>query len=755
MEQRDPMGDRAQPQDNRPGAIGPDAPAARRSNWWRRKRTPLYPQTHLSECGAASLGIILAHFGRWISLNQLRTDCGITRDGCTAADIVRAAQRHGLRAAGWRRELEQIRQMAMPTIIFWEFAHFMVLEGYSRRGYYVNDPATGRRFVDAKTFDENFTGVVLAFEPGPDFVPGGVRPGVIRQLWRWLQDQRGLLALAALAGLVLALPSIALAALVGIFVDRVLTNGEALGPLLAGATVALGALCLAATLLQRRWLRHAAVRASTSRTTALLTHLLRLPVGYFEHRNSGDLVDRVQSVDMVASSASGQFSSMAIELAMSLFMFAFMAYHDPLLALLVLALAAGGGLLIRVIGRLRLNASHKLRGEQARLRGTAMTALANLESLRANGGEDRFFNRFQSHLASELVHRQQYASLGALTSAVSPIIVTVGSGLVLGFGGLRVMAGALSVGELMALYVVAANFLRPVSQLMQLVDLTQMLDASLRRIADIEGSEADPLLDGPEEAESEGLVTVDGLMRLSGRVQLDFLAFDYGGRTARPTVNLMKGFTIEPGRMVALVGLSGCGKSTLARVIAGLMAPTRGAVCFDGRPRQDLPRTILASSVAHVDQQAGLFAGTVIDNLTMWDASVPEQQVVAAAKDAAIHQEILSRPLGYQSLVEPGGRNFSGGQIQRMEIARALVHNPTLLILDEATSALDAIVEERVHDAIRRRGCTCLIIAHRLSAIRDCDEILVMEDGRIRQRGRHEELFANQDGLYRRLIDAE
>ena len=740
--------------DVRPGMIGSGASTRRGPRWRRHVRTPLYPQTHLSECGAASLGIVLAYFGRWVPLNELRTDCRVTRDGCTAADLVEAAERHGLRAAGWRREPAQLRQMDMPIIVYWEFAHFMVLEGFGRRGhYYLNDPATGRRRVDAKTFYESFTGIALAFEPGPDFVASGAKPSVTRHLWRLLRAQRGLLALAALAGLLLAVPGVALAALVGVFVDRVLTNGEPVGAMLTAATAGLGAVVLVATLLQRRWLRHAAVRTSTSGSADLLTRLLRLSVGYFEHRQPGDLVDRVQSIDALASSASGQFSALAIEFAMSVFMFAFMAYHDPLLATLVLALAALGGVVIRIIGRVRLDASHKLLGAQARMRGTSMAALANLESLRASGSEDRFFQRFASTLASELAHRQQFAQLGALTVAMGPIILTAGSAIVLGVGGLRVMAGALSVGELMAVYVVAASFLRPISQLMRLADLIQMLDPSLRRVADIEDAQADPLLGAPAVPTPERLATVDGKLRLSGRMELDFIAFDYGGRTRRPTINLFDGLLIEPGRMVALVGPSGCGKSTLARVIAGLLSPDRGTVRFDGHPREDLPRTVLTDSVAHVDQQARLFAGTVTENLTMWDATVPEQQIVAAAKDAAIHAEILARPLGYQSRVEQGGRNFSGGQVQRLEIARALVNEPSLLILDEATSALDAVVEARIHDAIRRRGCACLIIAHRLSGVRDCDEILVMEAGRIRQRGRHEALMADRDGLYRRLVD--
>ena len=549
-------------------------------------------------------------------------------------------------------------------------------------------------------------------------------------------------------------PTLALPMLLGSFVDRAMAaNGGGTGAALIAATAGLGVLCLGLTWLQQRCLRLIGLRVSVSRAASLVARLLRLPIDYFLHRNAGDLVARTQSVDRIAASASGHFTGMAIELMMSAFMLAFMIHQDLVLGAVVLGLALGGGAATRVISRLRLNENHQVRREQLQLTSVGMFALRNLDALRASGAEGHFFTRFTGFQARELSARQRFAELGALTASLSPALLMLGSAAVIGVGGLRVIGGHLTLGELMALYVVAASFLRPVTRFIELSDLFQMLEADLQRLEDVVQTEQDPVVEAQAEAGSGGVATLDGKLRLAGRLELAGVGFGYkaGRRSTIDDVDLV----IEPGQRVAIVGRSGSGKSTLARVVAGIHPPWRGEILFDGRPRVEIPRAVMMDSVAYVDQHVALFAATVAENLTMWDATVPDGQVVQAAMDAAIHDEIATRPMGYQGSVEEGGRNFSGGQRQRLEIARALVNNPSLLILDEATSALDVLAEERIFDAVRRRGCACLIVTHRLSAIRDCDEIVVMHKGRIVQRGRHEDLLAERDGPYLQIVGTE
>ena len=732
-----------------PGALRP----AKSRRWWFRRgvRTPYLPQTHGSECGAVSLGIVLAHFGRRVPLSELRRVCGVSRDGCSAADIVQAAQGYGLEAKGWRREPEQLHRMELPLILFWEFDHFLVLEGVGRDAFYVNDPANGHRRIDAEQFGKLFTGVVLALRPGPDFEPGGRKKPVFAQLWAMLKDQRRLLGLAAAAGLLLVLPGLAVPLLMGRFVDRVLANGEAGGALIAAA-VALAALGLLVTRFQQRCLRLAAMRASAARASSFVKHLLRLPLGFFGHRQPGDLTSRVQAIDQVADAASRHLTGMAIELTMSVFMLGFMVWYDPALAALVLALALAGGAATRAVSRLRVNVNHELRREQAQLGAIGMFGLRHADSLRARGAEGHVFSRLTGYQARELDARQRFGEMGSLTSAIPAALVMLSAAAVLGVGGLRVLAGSLTVGELMALYVVAASFLRPVGRFIGFADLFQMLDADLQRLGDVESTGRDAVVEA-QSGDTRGVATVGGKLRLAGRLTLEDVRF--GFRRNHPPLIDGVSLEIEPGQRIALVGPSGCGKSTLARLVAGAGRHWSGRILYDGQPAEAIPRAVMTDSVAHVDQHIALFAATITENLTMWDSAVPDRQIVQAARDAAIHDQIVTRPLGYHGPVEEGGRNFSGGQRQRLEIARALVNNPSLLILDEATSALDAELEERVHDAIRRRGCACLIVAHRLSAIRDCDEIIVMVGGRITHRGRHDELMAAEDGLYRELVSAE
>ena len=717
----------------------------------RRVRTPVLLQFEETECGAVCLGIVLAHHGRWVRIEELRNACRVGRDGSSAGDLARAAERYGLRVQGWRRQPAQLRKIRPPAILFWEFNHFLVLEGCGPDRFYVNDPANGRRSVGAEEFDKKFTGVVLTLEPGPDFQPGGARPGVVRQIWPWLRDVKAPLAFAMSCGLLMVVPGLALPLLLGLFVDHVLGGGESgWGFLSLAAAAAAGSLYLLAWL-QQRCLRRLAVRLSVVQANRLLSHLFRLPVRYFVHRFAGDLAARVQLVDAVATVGSTQFVGIAIELVTSALFLAVLLAVDPLLAAVVAAVAAAGALAMRAVSRRRTDEKRQMQREDAMMTGLGGVALRSVESLQATAAEDDFFSRWTGYQARELTVRQRFSELGHVNAAMPGLFMMLGGAAVMGLGGWRVMAGEMTLGTLMGLYMVAGNFLRPVGRFVQFADLLQTLDADLQRLGDVFDAAEDPALSRSSRTGGR-LETLGGRLRLAGRIELRNVTFGY--QAGRPPQVRNLSLTIEPGRQVAIVGPSGSGKSTLLMLAAGVYIPWSGEILFDGVARDDIPREVQNSSVAIVDQHPCLFAATVRDNLTMWNPTVPEQQLVRAARDARIHDEITSRPAGYDGEVRDGGRNFSGGQRQRLEIARALVPNPSLLLLDEATSALDAATEADIEDALRRRGCSCLVVAHRVSTIRNCDRIVVLDRGEVVQQGAHDELFADRDGLYHQLVRA-
>ena len=719
----------------------------------RRVRTPLLLQLTQTECGAACLGIVLAYFGRWVSIEELRETCSVGRDGCNAADIFRAARRYGLDIQAWRRQPRDLRRLPLPMILYWEFRHFVVLEGFGKGRFLINDPANGHRTVSEEEFDRAFTGMTLTFRPGPDFRPGGIRPGVLRRIRPWLRDVRKPLAFAACCGLLLALPSLALPLLVGLFVDGVLSGRQpAWGGTVIGILLGAAGLLYLLTWLRERCLNRLSVRLSVDHAERFMTRLFRLPMRFFSDRMAGDLTSRIRILDSIASVATRQFVGILIELVTSVAFLGLMLAYDPLLCGVVVGLGALGAAAMRLLARVRVDENRRLRREQGLLHGIGAAGLGRIDVLQATAAEDDFFSRWTGHQARELLARQRFAELGSVNAALPVLFTITGNAAVLGFGGWRVMAGDMTLGMLTTFYMAAANFLQPIGRFIQLADVFQMLEADLHRVDDVFDAPEDPAFERAADAAPGRVSAFAGRLRLKGRVELRNVTFGY--QANREPVLDDFSLTIEPGQRVAIVGPSGSGKSTLSALVAGIHRPWSGSILIDGRPLDEIPRDLLTSSVSLVDQHVFLFADTVRDNLTMWIPEVPDEILVAAAQDAAIHDEIISRPHGYDAPVEEGGRNFSGGQRQRLEIARALVNDPSVLILDEATSSLDAITEVRIDDALRRRGCACLIVAHRLSTIRDCDLIVVLDGGREAQRGAHEELMRDGGGLYRQLVEA-
>ncbi|MDX3077125.1 NHLP family bacteriocin export ABC transporter peptidase/permease/ATPase subunit [Streptomyces sp. MI02-7b] len=703
-------------------------------------------QMEAVECGAASLAMVLGHYGRHVPLEELRIACGVSRDGSRASNLLKAARGYGLRAKGMQMETAALSGVRAPAVLFWEFNHYVVYDGMGRRlgrrGVHVNDPDKGRRFVPLEDFDTSFTGVVLTFEPGLDFQRGGRRPGVLAALPARLRGTGGTLLTALLASLLLVGVGAALPALSRTYIDLFLIGQQTslLGVLFAamGTMVALTA---ALTAVQQSNLLRGRIISSTLGSARFLRHLLRLPVAFFTQRSPADLVQRLQSNDAVAETLARDLASAAVD-GIVVVLYALLLWsYDPQLTVLGVGIALLNVVAMRVVVRLRATRTQKLRADNARLTNTAYTGLQLIETMKATGGENGYFRRWAGQHAVTLEEQQRLGVPSAWLSVVAPTLATLNSALILWIGGLRAVEGHISIGLLVAFQALVTRFTAPVTRLNGVAGRIQDFSADVARLKDVENFPVDALYSRPE-AEA-------GTRRLKGHVTLEAITFGYSPLD-KP---LLTGFSLSvaPGQQVALVGGSGSGKSTVSRLISGLYSPWEGVIRIDGQRLEDIPRSVLAASVSFVDQDVFLFEGTVRDNVALWDPSIPDEDVVTALRDAALYDVIARRPGGIHSRVEQDGRNFSGGQRQRLEIARALVRRPSILVLDEVTSALDATTEQLIIDNLRRRGCACVVIAHRLSTVRDSDEIVVLDHGSVVERGRHEDLVA-AGGAYAHLV---
>ncbi|CAN5865675.1 NHLP family bacteriocin export ABC transporter peptidase/permease/ATPase subunit [soil metagenome] len=710
-----------------------------------RVHTPSVLQMEVAECGAAALGMVLAYFGRRVPLEELRIVCGVSRDGSKAGNVVRGARSYGLEAVGMRREVDEVLSGSFPVIVFWNFNHFVVVDGATRGKVFLNDPAMGPRSVTREEFAKSFTGVSLEFEPGPGFEPGGAASGLLARLGQRLSGLKTSIALVAWISLMLVLPGLVMPGLTAVFIDNILVwQSEGwLSPMLVavGLTFLVNIVLRA---LQEQALLRIEIRLALEQSARFAWHVLSLPVAFFSQRYTGDLVDRVGANDRVATLLAGDFGNAAANGLTAAFLGVVMISYDGLLG----AIALGGALLnigvLRLLNRSLADVALRLQIERGKLFSTSVVGLQSIETLKATGGEDDFFAKWAGYHARAINSEQKMGVYQQVIDLLPPVLLSLTSAAVLGFGALEVVEGSLTVGMLVAFQGLLVSFSGPVQQMVGVAGRVQQASADLARLDDV--------LHYPKDWRFSETPTAPAEARATGRLSLSDVSFGYS--PLEPP--LIENFSLDvaPGQWVALVGESGSGKSTMGKLITGLLEARSGQVRIDGYSLGEWGRERLATIVSSVDQDIRLFQGSVHDNVTLWDETVPHSRLVAAIDDVGLTQTISSMPGSFHGLIEEGGRNLNGGQRQRIEIARALLRQPAILVLDEATSALDAVSEGDILDAVRRRGMTCVLVAHRLSTIRDCDEIIVLERGKVVERGTHPSLMKAQ-GAYARLIGAE
>lgn len=709
-----------------------------------RVSTPTILQMEAVECGAAALAIILHHYGKLVALAQLRKDCGVSRDGSKASNILIAARAYGLQAKGFKKDIADLGDLRYPYIVFWNFNHFVVVEGCRNGMVYLNDPATGPRRVSLEEFDEAYTGVVLAMEPGPSFKPGGRKPSVVVSLKHRLHGSAGAVAICAFAALLLVIPGLIAPTLIQVFIDKVLVQQfrDWAKPIIIG--MLLTALLRGyLTALQAGMLRRLDIKLSVAMSSRFIWHLLHLPASYYAQRYSGELSNRIYLNDKVAQVLSSRLATTLIDVVMMIFYFGVMIQFDVVLTAIGVSFALLNFLLLRSIARKRRDSNYRLAHYAGKAAAVAVSGLQSIRTIKASALESDFFERWAGHFAKLTNARQELGLANQYLALLPPFLTGLMTLLILITGGLRVMHGMLTIGQLVAFQSLMISFLLPVNNLVALGSVMQELEGDLSRLDDVLLNPMDS--DGPSK-------DIAQTSRLSGQLELRGVSFGYNPLTPPLIENLS--LTVRPGQRVAFVGASGSGKSTLAKLVAGLYEPTGGEILFDGRPRSSLPRELITNSLGMIEQDILMFGGSVKDNLTLWDSSAPDSRILSACQDAMVHDVIAALPDGYRGQLLEGAANMSGGQRQRLEIARVLVNDPSILVMDEATSALDADTENVIGQNIRRRGCTCVIVAHRLSTIRDCDEIIVLRYGAVVQRGSHDELIS-QDGEYARLLSHE
>lgn len=710
-----------------------------------KKKVPVILQMEALECGAASLAMILAYYKKYIPLEQLRLDCNISRDGSSAKYIILAAKHHGLEAKGFRMSVENIKkETEFPMIIHWNFNHFVVLCGFKGDKAVINDPAGGRVLVDMDEFYRSFTGVVLKFKPSESFAPSGKPKSVMSFIWNRLKDCKGILIFISVMGLIISILSLIKPVFYKILTDEILIGNDSdkMQSLILAMIITLIA-GFFAEILKSVYLAKLQAKMSIGASSSFMWHILRLPVEFFSQRFAGDISSRQQSNNEIASILCTQIAPVILDIVMIGIYLAIMIYYSALMALIGIVMAIVNITIVYTVSKQNTNAAKSMQRDSGKLSGITIAAVSMIETIKASGAEFGFFEKISGYQTKYNNAMLSLKKRNTMISIFPEILSGICSGAVLMIGVYYIFNGIFTIGALMAFQSFMSLFLTPVGSLVNSIQSFQDLSGSVERVDDVLKYKTDV----------EFNITLQkDYSKLSGIIELKDLSFGYSPLAPALIENF--NLNIDKGNMVALVGGSGSGKSTLAKVISGLYKQRSGELLFDGKTIPEIDRYVFTGSVAVVDQNISLFGGTIKDNITMWDNTISEETIISACKDACIHDDIMTLKDGYDAMIAEGGGNFSGGQRQRLEIARAFAAEPSIIILDEATSALDPTTEKLVMDAVKRRGMTCLVIAHRLSTIRDADEIIMLEYGKEVERGTHEQLI-NKNGKYAELVRSE
>ncbi|MBR1659626.1 MAG: NHLP family bacteriocin export ABC transporter peptidase/permease/ATPase subunit, partial [Oscillospiraceae bacterium] len=706
-------------------------------------KVPVVMQMEALECGAASLTMVLAYYGLWLPLEQVRSDCGVSRDGSNARNVLRAARSYGLTAQGYRYEPEALREQGtFPCIIHWNFNHFVVLDGFKGDKAYLNDPARGSYSVPMAEFDKAFTGICLMFEPGENFKTGGKRASVMGFAKKRMRGMAATVAFVVLTLAISSLMGIINSGFSRVFMDQLLTGQNPAWLL----PFTLGMLGMAAIQIVVAWMNaiyslRINGKIAVVGNTEYMWKILRLPLEFYSQRMAGDIQQRMATNAGIAATMVNTLAPLVLNTIMMIFYLVVMLRYSVLLTLVGLASIVINFLVSRVVSKKRVNLTRVMMRDAGKLASATVSGVEMIETLKASGAENGYFEKWAGYQASVNTQNVRFEKLNQYLGLVPAAVTQLANAAVLVLGVWLAMRGSFTVGMVLAFQGFLSSFTAPAEMLVSASQTLQEMRTDIERVEDVMEYPTDVCGSpgGDDDTEYD---------KLSGSVVMRGVTFGYS-RLAPP---LIEDFALDlpQGKSVAFVGASGCGKSTLANLISGLYRPWSGEILFDGKPIGEIDRSVFTGSVAVVDQEIILFEDTVANNIKMWDDTIEDFEMILAARDARIHEDIMQRDGGYQYRLSEGGRDFSGGQRQRLEIARVLAQDPTLIILDEATSALDAKTEYEVVRSIRDRGITCVVIAHRLSTIRDCDEIVVMDRGKVAERGTHAQLMA-RGGLYARL----
>ena len=710
-------------------------------------RTPTVLQMENTECGAASLSIILQHYGKYVPLTQLRELCGVSRDGSDAANLLLAGKKLDLKGNGYKKSLEALRKMKIPVILFWEFNHFLILEGFVSDRIMLNDPAVGPRSVSEEEFQTSYTGIAIRFEPDQSFEPGGTRPSVWPIVIRRMATEQLGVLFVLITGLLLILPQLIMPIYAQIYLDEVISNqlDQWIKPMLwaMAITIIFQAIVQQLQLIGTRSLEKRLTRRFAAQFER---HVLSLPERFFSQRFAGDIAVRVQYNNAISEFISSRLIPLISGSVLLLFYLILTLLYSPLLGLIVFITTGINAIAVSLNLRFLNDASLQISKDSAKTGAIIINAVREIESIKSAALENDIFKRYTGYQTRLLNFNQDVSMRNARMAMIPSVLTTINEILILSVGFLLVLKGELTLGMLLAAQTIALSLKGQIESVINFVRSLPTFSSNVLRLEDVLEQPIDPVL----EVSNDSDTFPSDIDRLSGAIEIQNMSFGYVPVKAPLIKNL--DVSIKPGQRIAFVGGSGSGKSTIAKLIAGLYQPTSGGILYDGFPLTTIPRSIVVASLGMVQQEIALYGCSVRENLTMWNSQIPNATLIKACQDAQILQTIRKLPEGFQTKLIEGGRNLSGGQRQRLEIARVLVQNPAILILDEATAALDAETERLVDEAFRRRGCTQIIVAHRLSTIRDADEIIVLNQGEVVQRGTHLQMSSIAGSPYQVLL---